>query len=159
MLPWSIKISLTPILITVVLGSPGSGCSTFLKTVANQRAEYHSISGEVNYDSIEPQQLYKQFRGDVQYCPEDDIHFPTLSVETTLQFAAAARTPKTRIGRSRKEFAKSVTTMLTTIFGLRHVLTTPVGDAAVRGVSGGQKKRVSIAESLAARSCIGCWDK
>lgn len=141
------------------MGSPGSGCSTFLKTIANQRAEYHSVSGAVHYDSLLPTQLYKQFRGDVQYCPEDDVHFPTLDVETTLRFAASARTPKTRVGRSRGAFARSVTGMLTTIFGLRHVLTTPVGDAKVRGVSGGQKKRVSIAESLAARACIGCWDK
>jgi ATP-binding cassette subfamily G (WHITE) protein 2 (SNQ2) len=34
-----------------------------------------------------------------------------------------------------------------------------VGNAAVRGVSGGEKKRVSIAEALSCRSMIGAWDK
>ncbi len=48
--------------------------------------------------------------------------------------------------------------MLATIFGLRHTLTTPVGDNAIRGVSGGEKKRVSIAEALASRACVGAWD-
>ncbi|KAF8957821.1 pleiotropic drug resistance ABC transporter [Flammula alnicola] len=142
----------------LVLGSPGSGCSTLLKTLANQRQEYYAVHGDVHYDSITSEDLRKRFRGDVQYCPEDDMHFPTLSVDQTLRFAAAARTPRSRLGVSRKEFAGMVTTVLATIFGLRHTLTTPVGDAAIRGVSGGEKKRVSIAEGLASRSCIGAWD-
>ena len=63
----------------VVLGSPGSGCSTFLKTLANQRAEYHVVEGEVHYDTLSPEDVSKHFRGDVTYCPEDDVYFPTLS--------------------------------------------------------------------------------
>ncbi|PPQ74645.1 hypothetical protein CVT26_005690 [Gymnopilus dilepis] len=143
----------------LVLGSPGSGCTTFLKTLANQRQEYYSVEGNVYYDSITPDDLRKHFRGDVQYCPEDDIHFPTLTVEQTIKFAATTRTPRTRLeGSSRRDFADTITTLLTTVFGLRHALNTPVGDAAIRGVSGGEKKRVSIAEALATRGCIGAWD-
>jgi ATP-binding cassette, subfamily G (WHITE), member 2, SNQ2 len=56
----------------VVLGRPGSGCSTFLKTLANQRGEYHSVEGEVHYDSLSPDDISKHYRGDVTYCPEDD---------------------------------------------------------------------------------------
>ncbi|KAF5329467.1 hypothetical protein D9619_009293 [Psilocybe cf. subviscida] len=142
----------------LVLGNPGSGCSTFLKTIANQRQEYHSVDGAVHYDSIEPNELRQHFRGDVQYCPEDDVHFATLSVAQTINFAARARTPRTRVGETRKQFADKATDMLATLFGLRHALGTPVGDAAIRGVSGGEKKRVSITEALASRACIGTWD-
>ncbi|KAH9484099.1 Brefeldin A resistance protein [Psilocybe cubensis] len=143
----------------LVLGSPGSGCSTLLKTLANQTDEYYAVSGERHYDSITPTELANHFRGDVQYCPEDDVHFPTLSVQQTIEFAAKSRTPRSRVGSTtRKEFADFVTNMLATIFGLRHTLTTPVGDAAIRGVSGGEKKRVSISEALASRGCIGAWD-
>lgn len=39
-----------------------------------------------------------------------------------------------------------------------HARDTPVGDASLRGVSGGEKKRVSISEALAARTLLGCWD-
>ena len=142
-----------------MLGRPGSGCTTLLKTLANRRKEYYGVHGDVYYDSISPTDMYNRYRGDVQYCPEDDIHFPTLTVEQTLKFAATARTPRCRGNETRAEFADSVVDILTTVFGLRHVRKTPVGDHALRGVSGGEKKRVSIAETLAARSCIACWDK
>ena len=72
----------------MVLGSPGSGCSTFLKTLANQRGEYYSVEGEVHYDSLSPEEVAKHYRGDVTYCPEDDGQSNLLfSVELQLMFA------------------------------------------------------------------------
>ncbi|KAF8069190.1 pleiotropic drug resistance ABC transporter [Lyophyllum atratum] len=141
----------------LVLGRPGSGCTTFLKTLANQREEYHSIEGDVHYDSFTPEDIAKHYRGDVQYCPEDDVHFPTLTVKQTLDFAAKTRVPHERVLPS-KSYVDLTTEILSTIFGLKHVQNTPVGDAAIRGVSGGEKKRVSIAEALATRSRVHCWD-
>lgn len=145
--------------VLVVLGRPGSGCTTFLKTIANRRQEYRAVQGDVHYDSLTPSELQRHYRGDVQYCPEDDIHFPSLTVEQTIKFAATTRTPRQRTGESRSEYVDWTANVLTTVFGLRHARKTPVGDHLLRGVSGGEKKRVSIAESLAARSCIGAWDK
>jgi len=81
-------------------------------------------------------------------------------VEQTLRFAAKTRTPHQRFDNEpRSKFVTIVTDVLTTIFGLKHAKKTRVGDAAIRGVSGGEKKRVSISEALAARSLIGAWDK
>lgn len=62
----------------VVLGRPGSGCSTLLKTLANQRDEYLAVEGIVNYDSFSPEEVAKHYRGDVTYCPEDDGLSPLL---------------------------------------------------------------------------------
>lgn len=88
------------------------------------------------------------------------MHFPTLTVEQTLRFAAKTRAPHQRLGgRSRSDFVSEITDILMTIFGLRHTRKTPVGDNAIRGVSGGEKKRVSISEALATRSLLGAWDK
>jgi ATP-binding cassette subfamily G (WHITE) protein 2 (PDR) len=43
-------------------------------------------------------------------------------------------------------------------FGLSHTSNTKVGDDFVRGVSGGERKRVSIAEMLLAGSPFCAWD-
>ncbi|KAG1894172.1 uncharacterized protein F5891DRAFT_1256410, partial [Suillus fuscotomentosus] len=81
-------------------------------------------------------------------------------VEETLSFAIKTRTPQTRFtNQSRKQFNPEFLDVLLRIFGLQHARKTVVGDAAIHGVSGGEKKRVSIAEALSCRSMIGAWDK
>lgn len=144
----------------MVLGRPGAGCSTLLRVLANQRGDFHAVEGEVHYDLFTPEEIHKHYRGDVQYCPEDDIHFPSLTVEQTIRFASRMRTPHKRFDSvSREKHIELSTDVVTTLFGLRHARQTPVGDASIRGVSGGEKKRVSISEALVARCMINSWDK
>ncbi|KAI0316079.1 pleiotropic drug resistance ABC transporter [Amylostereum chailletii] len=143
----------------LVLGNPGSGCSTLLKTLTNQRKDYHTVKGEVFYDTFTPAEMEKRFRGDIIYCAEDDVHFPTLTVDQTLRFAAKTRAPHDRMeGMSRKEFIDGTTESIEQILGLVKAKDTVVGDASIRGVSGGEKKRVSIGEMLALRAVVGAWD-
>ncbi|KAI0076391.1 pleiotropic drug resistance ABC transporter [Panus rudis PR-1116 ss-1] len=143
----------------LVLGRPGAGCSTFLRALTNQREEFYRVDGEVHYDSLTPEEIHKHYRGDVLYCPEDDVHFPTLTVEQTLEFAARTRTPRVRLpGETREQRIKFMIDVVTTVFGLRHVRKTMVGDASIRGVSGGEKKRVSIGEALVTWSKLNAWD-
>ncbi|KAI6026023.1 ABC-2 type transporter-domain-containing protein [Pisolithus marmoratus] len=143
----------------LVLGRPGAGCSTLLKTITNQWGEYHSIHGDVFYDSLTSKDIATRYRGDVIYCPEDDIHFPTLTVEETLSFAATMRAPHTRLaGQSRREYINTVTEVVMRVFGLGHTRNTVIGNAAIRGISGGERKRVSLAEALCCRGRISAWD-
>lgn len=44
------------------------------------------------------------------------------------------------------------------IFGISHTVDTRVGDDFVRGVSGGERKRVSIAEAALTGAKLQCWD-
>jgi ATP-binding cassette, subfamily G (WHITE), member 2, PDR len=44
------------------------------------------------------------------------------------------------------------------IFGLTHTVNTMVGNDFIRGVSGGERKRVSIAEVALSGSPLQCWD-
>lgn len=115
---------------------------------------------DVNRPSGIPQrQMIKEFRGEVVYNQEVDKHFPHLTVGETLEFAAAARTPHSRIRDiPRKTFSKHMAQVVMTVFGLSHTRNTKVGNDFVRGVSGGERKRVSIAEMALAGSPIACWD-
>lgn len=139
--------------IMLVLGRPGSGCSTFLKTIANHRDEYADVQGQVYYGAISAKDQEHQFRGEVVYCEEDDRHFPSLTVWQTLWFALKNKT--------RKKDQWTVPVVLDAflqMFGIEHTKDTLVGDEHVRGVSGGERKRVSLAETLATRASIVCWD-
>jgi len=103
--------------------------------------------------------MHKQFRGEVIYQAETDVHFPHLTVGETLSFPAMARTPKNRLpGVSRKRHAEILRDVVMAIFGLSHTVNTKVGNDFVRGVSGGERKRVSIAEVALNQSPLQCWD-
>ncbi|KAI5906237.1 Multidrug resistance protein CDR1, partial [Candida parapsilosis] len=83
--------------LTVVLGRPGAGCSTLLKTIAVNTYGFHlGKESKITYDGLTPKEIAKHYRGDVIYSAETDVHFPHLSVGDTLQFAARMRTPQNR---------------------------------------------------------------
>ncbi|KAJ5682612.1 ABC multidrug transporter C [Penicillium macrosclerotiorum] len=144
----------------VVLGRPGSGCSTFLKTLAGEMNGIHKDpNSQMNYQGISDKKMKKQFRGEAIYTAETDVHFPQLSVGDTLKFAALARAPRNRLpGVSRDQYAEHMRDVVMAMLGLSHTINTRVGNDFVRGVSGGERKRVSIAEATLCASPLQCWD-
>ena len=143
----------------LVLGRPGSGCTTFLKVIANQRFGYTSIDGEVRYGPYDAKSFGARYRGEAVYNGEDDIHNPTLTVGQTLGFALDVKTPGKRPnGMSKKEFKDKVIDLLLKMFNIEHTINTVVGNPFMRGVSGGERKRVSIAEMMVTSACICAWD-
>ncbi|KAJ5702941.1 hypothetical protein N7488_010489 [Penicillium malachiteum] len=144
----------------MVLGPPGAGCSTLLKTIAG---ETHGITidkgSEFNYYGIGFKDMHTRFMGESIYTAEQDVHLPMLTVGQTLQFAALARAPRNIPGNEdRKFYAKKLRDVIMAVFGIRHTVNTRVGDEYVRGVSGGERKRVSIAEAALSGSPLQCWD-
>lgn len=144
----------------IVLGRPGSGCSTFLKTLCGETHGLHVDEGsDIHYNGIDRHTMMKEFKGEVVYNQEVDKHFPHLTVGQTLEFAASARTPSHRVqGTSRADYAKHVAQVVMAVFGLSHTYNTKVGNDFVRGVSGGERKRVSIAEMALAGAPLAAWD-
>ncbi|CAG8910041.1 unnamed protein product [Penicillium egyptiacum] len=144
----------------LVLGRPGAGCSTLLKSMTG---ELHGLNLDkesvIHYNGIPQSRMIKEFKGELVYNQEVDRHFPHLTVGQTLEFAAATRTPAHRFqDMSRAEFAKYMAQIVMAIFGLSHTYNTRVGDDFIRGVSGGERKRVSIAEMAVAHAPIAAWD-
>ena len=163
----------------LVLGRPGSGCTTFLKTLAGHthglrvhdastinyqgntfRAPYtcSSCSNSSN-TGIPPEVIHEAFRGECTYQPESDVHFPHLTVAQTLNLAVLARLPHSQIAQSdRYTSAEKLKSAVVADLGLHQTLDTKVGSSFVRGISGGERKRTSIAEVLVGRPSIQCWD-
>lgn len=103
--------------------------------------------------------MRNQFRGEAIYTAETDVHFPQLSVKDTLTFAALARAPRNRIpGVTKQQYAEHMRDVVMAMLGLSHTINTRVGNDYVRGVSGGERKRVTIAEATLSGSPIQCWD-
>lgn len=145
--------------VTVVLGRPGSGCSTLLKTIATNTYGFHiDKESKISYDGISPQEIQKHFRGSVAYSAETDVHFPHLHVGDTLEFAARLRTPQNRGDVDRETYARHMASVYMAMYGLSHTRHTNVGNDFVRGVSGGERKRVSIAEVSLCGANLQCWD-
>ncbi|KAG9768781.1 ABC multidrug transporter I [Exophiala dermatitidis] len=143
----------------LVLGRPGSGCTTFLKVMANQRYGYTGVDGEVLYGPFDAATFAKRYRGEAVYNQEDDVHHPTLTVGQTLGFALDTKTPGHRpAGMSKGEFKDRVIDLLLKMFNIEHTRNTIVGNPFVRGVSGGERKRVSIAEMMITRATVCAWD-
>jgi len=144
----------------VVLGPPGSGCSTFLKALTG---ETHGFVVDkdtyLNYQGIPAEKMHKDFRGEAIYTAEVDVHFPMLTVGDTLTFAARARAPRMiPNGYKKAVWANHLRDVIMATFGIGHTINTRVGNDYVRGVSGGERKRVTIAEAALSGAVIQAWD-
>ncbi|KAF1849694.1 pleiotropic drug resistance protein, ABC superfamily [Cucurbitaria berberidis CBS 394.84] len=139
----------------LVLGRPGSGCSTFLKSLAGEiRGLEIDNASNINYDGITYPQMHHRFKGDCVYLAELDVHFPELTLGQTLTFAAAAREVKSNSKLRPRSTAMAVSSQ----FNLSDVFDSKVGNAMIRGISGGEKRRTSIAEVFISGAQLQCWD-
>ncbi|KAH8425503.1 Multidrug resistance protein [Aspergillus melleus] len=143
-----------------VLGPPGSGCSTFLKSIAGDTYGLEvAPTSYINYHGITARQMSHEFRGEATYTAEVDHHLPELTVGDTLYFAALARAPRIIPGgMSRVDYARHQRDVIMAMFGISHTMNTKVGNDFVRGVSGGERKRVTIAEAALSYAPLQCWD-
>ncbi|KAF8402808.1 hypothetical protein HHK36_010899 [Tetracentron sinense] len=123
--------------ILAVLGASGSGKSTLIDALANRIAK-GSLKGSVtlNGEALESR-LLKVISA---YVMQDDLLFPMLTVEETLMFSAEFRLPRS-LSKSKKTARVQA---LIDQLGLRSAAKTVIGDEGHRGVSGGERRRVSI---------------
>jgi ABC-type multidrug transport system permease subunit/ABC-type multidrug transport system ATPase subunit len=144
----------------VVLGPPGSGCSTFLKTITGETHGFFvDQNSHINYQGVSPELMNKNYRGEAIYTAEVDVHFPAMTVGETLYFAAQARRPRNIPGGvSVKQYAEHQRDVIMALYGISHTINTRVGNDFLRGVSGGERKRVTIAEASLSRAPLQCWD-
>ncbi|KAJ5351965.1 hypothetical protein N7452_000939 [Penicillium brevicompactum] len=143
----------------LVLGNPGAGCTTLLSVLSNHRNGFAEITGDVSFGSMTSQEA-KQYRGQIIMNSEEEIFFPALSVSDTIDFATRLKVPfhLPPDTKNEEEYAQIYKEFLLKSLGITHTKETKVGDEFIRGVSGGERKRVSILECLATRGSVFSWD-
>uniref|UniRef100_A0A1J3K3M3 ABC transporter G family member 1 n=2 Tax=Noccaea caerulescens TaxID=107243 RepID=A0A1J3K3M3_NOCCA len=123
--------------IMAVLGASGSGKSTLIDALVNRIAK-GSLKGTVklNGETLQSRML----KVISAYVMQDDLLYPMLTVEETLMFAADFRLPRS-LPKSKKKLRVQA---LIDQLGIRNAAKTIIGDEGHRGISGGERRRVSI---------------
>ncbi|MFJ8109440.1 FHA domain-containing protein [Streptomyces sp. NPDC096132] len=119
-----------------VVGPSGAGKSTLLNALTGQRPADH---GTVVYDGRDLYHDYAELRQRIGLVPQDDILHAQLTVRSALVYAAELRFPQDTARTERRERVEEVIREL----GLEQRATQPV-----HSLSGGQRKRVSVALEL-----------
>lgn len=126
--------------ILAVVGPSGAGKSTFLDAIAG-RIDPNSLQGAILVNKNPVDSSFKRLSG---YVMQDDQLFPMLTVEETLMFSARLRLPGNMSHAEKQERVQ----LLIDELGLGSCAKTFIGNAEVRGVSGGERRRVSIGVDL-----------
>ncbi|CAI5728225.1 unnamed protein product, partial [Peronospora destructor] len=151
--------------ITLIVGQPGSGKSSLMKLLSGRFPMEKNVTteGEVTYNGAPANELLRRLPQFVSYVAQRDKHYPSLTVKETLEFAHGCcdggfsnhdaqhytgGTPeenKAALDAARAMF-KHYPDIVVQQLGLDNCQNTIVGDAMIRGVSGGERKRVTTGE-------------
>lgn len=130
--------------LTAVMGASGSGKTTLLSALSGRvatstKARYQS-TGTITYNNTSlPEGKVRMVASHVD---QDDLHLmPSLTVRETLQFVARLKLPSF-LSKEEKDARAEV---MLRKFGLRNCADTLIGNTVTKGISGGEKRRVSIA--------------
>ncbi|WP_139977696.1 ATP-binding cassette domain-containing protein [Nocardioides litoris] len=132
-----VSFTLAPSSLTAVIGPSGAGKSTLLGALTGLRPATH---GRVVWQGHDLYAHYDQLRFQIGLVPQQDIQHPQLKVRQALSYAAELRLPPDTSSQERAQRVQTVAGQLQ----LRERLGNRIGSQ----LSGGQKKRVSIATEL-----------
>ncbi|KAJ1801207.1 hypothetical protein LPJ59_000481 [Coemansia sp. RSA 2399] len=126
-----------------IIGSSGAGKTTLLNALSGRIVGGH-LTGEILYRGNHRNAA--TFKQDTSYVKQDDLMHPLLTVEETLTFAARLRLPNSQY--STHEKSKRVSNIIKQL-RLGSVRGAQIGSIkTARGISGGERKRVSIGTEL-----------
>ncbi|XP_004234313.1 ABC transporter G family member 11 [Solanum lycopersicum] len=128
---------------TALMGPSGSGKSTLLDALSGRLASNAFLSGRVLLNGRKANLSF----GTAAYVTQDDTLIGTLTVRETISYSARLRLP------DRMPWLEKRTLIESTIIemGLQDCADTVIGNWHLRGISGGEKRRVSIALEILMR--------
>ncbi|KAJ0755439.1 putative ABC-type xenobiotic transporter [Helianthus annuus] len=169
---------------TLLLGPPSSGKTTLLLALAGTLAKELTSTGKVTYNGHELHEFVPERTS--AYISQNDVHIGEMTVRETLAFSARCQGVGSRydmlaeLSRREKDanikpdpdidvFMKAaatkgqeanvVTDYTLKMLGLDICADTMVGDQMIRGISGGQKKRVTTGEMIVGPSKVLLMDE
>ncbi|KAH0756813.1 hypothetical protein KY290_020306 [Solanum tuberosum] len=122
-----------------MLGPSGSGKTTLLTSIAGRL--HGKFSGTITYND---QQFSSSMKRKIGFVTQDDVLYPHLTVLETLTYAALLRLPSKLTNQEKIEQAELVIMEL----GLTRCRNSMIGGQLFRGISGGERKRVSIGQEM-----------
>lgn len=122
-----------------MLGPSGSGKTTLLTALAGRLPG--KFSGSVTYNG---QPISSSVKRRIGFVTQDEVLYPHLTVLETLTYAALLRLPEKLTKAEKAEQAEMVIMEL----GLNRCRNSMIGGTLFRGVSGGERKRVSIGQEM-----------
>uniref|UniRef100_A0A0D9Z293 ABC transporter domain-containing protein n=1 Tax=Oryza glumipatula TaxID=40148 RepID=A0A0D9Z293_9ORYZ len=127
--------------VLALMGPSGSGKTTLLSILGGRVAGPGDVEGCVSYND-EP--YCKSLNRRIGFVTQDDVLFTHLTVKETLTYAALLRLPRTMTRQEKEERTIDIIYEL----GLERCQDTMIGGSFVRGVSGGERKRVCIGNEI-----------
>ncbi|PIA17661.1 P-loop containing nucleoside triphosphate hydrolase protein [Coemansia reversa NRRL 1564] len=134
--------SIYPGELVAIMGSSGAGKTTLL-SILSGRVQGGRLEGDIKFQGAKRNP--HTFKRMLAFVEQDDLMYPSLTVEETLMASAQLRLPNEKYSLDDKK--ERVTTVLRQL-RLSHVKDTMIGGYGMRGVSGGERKRVSIGAEL-----------
>src|SRR6185369_12468737 len=132
----SIALDARPGTLTAVIGPSGAGKSTFARQVAGLT---HPTSGTITFEGHDVHAEYASLRSRIGMVPQDDVVHGQLTVRQALMYAAELRLPPDTTKADREQVVLQV---------LEELEMTKHLDTRVDKLSGGQRKRASVALEL-----------
>ena len=132
----NISIAARPGTLTAVIGPSGAGKSTFARLVAGYT---HPTTGTVTFEGHNIHAEYASLRSRIGMVPQDDVVHGQLTVRQALMYAAELRLPPDTTKADREQVVMQV---------LEELEMTKHLDTRVDKLSGGQRKRASVALEL-----------
>ncbi|CAM6047793.1 unnamed protein product [Sphagnum compactum] len=123
-----------------IMGPSGSGKTTLLNALA-ARGLHAGVSGTISYNDLPYHKALKRRMG---FVTQDDVLFPNLTVRETLMYAALLRLPNSLTRSQKISRAQDCIVDL----GLERCQNTIIGGPFLRGISGGERKRVCIGHEI-----------
>ncbi|PRP78720.1 ABC transporter G family member 14 [Planoprotostelium fungivorum] len=133
-----------------IMGPTGCGKTTLLGILAGRTKK--GVTGDILVNGKPPGRDYKRR---VAYVLQDDVMFAHLTVEQTLMYTARLRLP----GNFSLEEKKRRVDQLIDVLNLNRARNTIIGGPFMRGVSGGERKRVNIGLELLTNPSIVLLDE